>query len=231
MDKTKILVVDDHQMFRAGIANLLNKESEFEIVGEAANGDEAVNMALEFMPDVILMDIELPVLDGFAATEKIREKNPKAKILALTSFESEECIMRILKAGARAYIQKAAQFDELVLAILTVAKGSSYFTKEVSAKLFARLDKMEASPVEAQVQKITISSRELEVVKYVAKEMTNKEIAARLFISPRTVETHRRNIIQKLKVKNTVGLVKYYFDNLHEDETLREKQTENIHSL
>lgn len=215
MSKIRILIADDHQMFRAGIINLLKNEPEFEIAGEASEGDEAVRLAVCLKPDVVLMDINLPVLDGISATIQIIAENPESKILVLTSFEDEEFILKMLKAGARGYILKEAPFEELVLAVKTIAKGSSYFTKEISAKLFARLEQSEKiSQNRAAQEKMNLTKRELEVLEYVATELTNKEIAAMLFISPRTVETHRRNLIHKLKVKNTAGLVKYYFEHL-----------------
>ena len=223
MSKTRILIADDHQMFRAGIVNLLEKETDFKIAGEATEGEEAVRLALELNPDVILMDIDLPVLDGISASVEIVEKNPEAKILVLTSFENEDYILRMLRAGAKGYILKDAPFEELVLAIKTISIGSSYFTKEISAKLFARLQQTEpltSSTVPAKTRCVT--NRELEILKYVAEGLTNKEIASKLFISPRTVETHRRNIIQKLKVKNTAGLVKYYLEHFMQNGTRME---------
>ncbi len=214
MSKTRILIADDHQMFRTGIVNLLKKETDFEIAGEAKQGDEAIKLAANLHPDVILMDIDLPVLDGIEASVRIIEEYPEAKILVLTSFESEDYILRMLKAGAKGYILKDAPFDELVLAILTISKGSSYFAKEVSATLMARLERSSVATVpEDDTLWKCITTRELEILQFVVEGLTNKEIANKLFISPRTVETHRRNLIQKLKVKNTAGLVRYYLEH------------------
>jgi DNA-binding NarL/FixJ family response regulator len=227
MSKTRILIADDHQMFRAGIVNLLIKEADFEIAGEAAEGMDAVRLASELNPDVVLMDIDLPVLDGINATGRIVEKNPEAKILVLTSFENEDYILQMLKAGAKGYILKDSPFEDLVLAIKTISKGSSYFAKEISAKLLARLHQTEPDyALKEPPKKNYVTTREREVLKYVASELTNKEIAAKLFISPRTVETHRRNLIQKLKVKNTAGLVKYYIEHFPQNETLPDDEQE-----
>lgn len=212
MTRVRILIADDHKMFRSGITMLLRKEETFEIVGEASNGLEAVRMASEKKPDVILMDIHLPQINGIEATRVIKSENSNAKILALTSYEEDAYVINMVKAGALGYILKEAPIEELVIAIKALSKGNSYFAKEVSSKLFARISQLEPrvtgkNPV---TNKMSITEREFEVLKSIADELTNKEIAGKLYISPRTVETHRRNLIQKLKVKNTAGLVKYY---------------------
>ncbi|MEO1258774.1 MAG: response regulator transcription factor [Bacteroidota bacterium] len=215
MNKLRLLIADDHNMFRAGISNLLSKNKRIEIVGEASNGQEAVTLCSELKPDVVLMDIHLPVMDGMKATQKITAQDPEIKILALTSYEEEDYVVNMIRSGAKGYILKEAPIDELILAISTIAKGSSYFAKEISNTIFALLDKADASTsLKQKAKRLEITGRELEVLQYIAEEFTNKEIAAKLFISPRTVETHRRNLIQKLRVKNTAGLVKYYFKNL-----------------
>jgi DNA-binding NarL/FixJ family response regulator len=202
-------------MFRTALGNLLKMEADFEVVGEASNGIEAVHKAKELNPDVILMDIRLPFLDGIAATEKIVRENSDAKILSLTSYEDEAYVVNIVKAGAKGYILKDSPVEELILAINTISKGSSYFGKEISSILFAHLDHSPEDTLDKEeARKNAITNRELEVLKYIAEEMTNKEIGAKLFISPRTVETHRRNLINKLKVKNTAGLVKFYLNCL-----------------
>ncbi|RMG79412.1 MAG: DNA-binding response regulator, partial [Bacteroidetes bacterium] len=211
MEKIRILIADDHKMFRSGIIMLLRKEPSFEIVGEASNGLEVIRMANEKKPDVVLMDIHLPKANGIEATKSIKASFPAAKILALTSFEEDEYVVNMVKAGALGYILKEAPIEELVIAIKALSKGNSYFAKEVSAKLFARLSQPERKPNgHSSIKKPLITDREFEVLRAIAEELTNKEIASKLFISPRTVETHRRNLIQKLKVKNTAGLVKYY---------------------
>jgi DNA-binding NarL/FixJ family response regulator len=215
MNRLRLLVADDHQMFRAGISNLLRTEEGFEIIGGASNGEEAVQMAFDLQPDVVLMDIHLPKLDGISATQKITEAFPSIKILALTSSEEENFVVGMIRSGAKGYILKDAPIDELVLAIKTLAKGSSYFAKEISATIFSLLDRAEVVPTFKQkAKRLEITGRELEVLQCIAEELSNKEIAAKLFISPRTVETHRRNLIQKLRVKNTAGLVRFYINNI-----------------
>ena len=211
MNQTRIMIADDHRMFRSGIANLLRKEDAFNVIGEASDGLEAVLMARDRRPDVILMDIRLPKIDGIKATEKIISNNPDIKILALTSYEDDDYVVSMIKSGALGYILKDAPYDELVIAIKALSSGNSYFAKEVSQKLFARIENG-SSRLEAKqkAKDLAVTEREFEVLRFIAEELTNKEIATKLYISPRTVETHRRNLIQKLNVKNTAGLVKYY---------------------
>ncbi len=210
MSRIRILVADDHQMFRTGIVNLLAKEAEFEVVGEASDGNEVVRMALQLQPDVVLMDVQMPFQNGILATKEIVQGVPGVKILALTSFEDEEYVMNIIRAGAKGYILKEAPFEELMLALKTVAVGSSYFAKDITHKLFARLDYSDPVKPSTAPAHPAITVRELEILRLIAEENTNREIGEQLFISPRTVETHRRNLIQKLKVKNTAGLLKFF---------------------
>ena len=212
MKRIRILIVEDHQMFRAGIVALLNKCHEFEIVGEAENGVRAIELAKELKPDIVLMDIQLPIMNGVKASQKILKDSTDIKILALTLCAEEQNIVEMVKAGARGYILKEGTIDELKTAIKALMEGSSYFSKDVSPKLFARLNRKETNQkldIPKDLRRY-ITIREFEILEFVAAEFSNQEIADKLFISPRTVETHKRNLIQKLKVKNTIGLVKYY---------------------
>jgi DNA-binding NarL/FixJ family response regulator len=214
MSNTRILLADDHQMFRTAVANLLQKEAGFEIVGEAKDGEEAIRLAFELRPDVVVLDILLPNTDGIAATRAIISKYPDTKILALTSYDTEDYVVNMLRAGAKGYVLKEAPIGELILAIKTIANGSSYFAKEISTKILALLENIgRPSASKEPTVKSSLTEREMEILVHIASELTNKEIAAILYISPRTVETHRRNLIHKLKVKNTAGLVKFYLNN------------------
>ena len=214
MITTKILLADDHHMFRTGVANLLLKDTDLEVVGEAADGGEAIRLALQLRPDVVVMDINLPVLDGITATRQILAEYAEAQILALSSFESEDYVANMLHAGAKGYVLKEAPIEELVLAIKALANGNSYFAKVNSMKIRALAENNgRPSASKAPAEKSTLTERELEILEHIAAEQTNKEIAALLFISPRTVETHRRNLLHKLNVKNTAGLMKLYLRN------------------
>ncbi len=214
MSTTRILLADDHQLFRMGVANLLQKEKGFEIVGEAKDGDQAVQMACELKPDVLVLDIHLPGIDGIAAAKQILEVCPDAKILALSYDETEAYVVNMLKAGAKGYILKDTPFEELVLAIKAIANGSSYFSKEITTKILAVLENFGRPSASKEPSfKSSLTEREMEILQHIAAERTNKEIASMLYISPRTVETHRRNLIHKLKVKNTAGLVRFYLGN------------------
>lgn len=219
MSQTRIVLADDHQLFRAGVANLLQKEEGFEVVGTAKDGEEAIRLARQLQPDVIVMDIHLPGSDGISATRQILSEFPDAKILALSNFETEDYVVNMLRSGAKGYILKEAPMEELVLAIKTIANGSSYFAKEISMKILALLENIGLpSASKEPSEKSSLTEREMEILELVAAEMTNKEIAALLYISPRTVETHRRNLIQKLKVKNTAGLMRFYLSNFQRKE-------------
>lgn len=217
MTKTKILIAEDHQMFRKGISTILNKLESFEIIGEASNGQEIVDLADRLNPDVILMDVHLPDFSGEEATYRILRKYPQVKILGLSAEDSEEAVVNMVRAGAKGYVLKDSSIDELVLAIKSLKGGNSYFSERVSSKLLSRLDHTGSLHENDKGKaKKRLTNREAEILKFITEELTNKEIADRLFISPRTVETHRRNLIHKLKVRNTVGLVKYYMNMVTE---------------
>ncbi|MEL6864395.1 MAG: response regulator transcription factor [Bacteroidota bacterium] len=214
MTHTRILIAEDQEMFRMGMVALLDRTETLSVVAEAANGQEAIQKCLEALPEIVLMDIQLPLLNGIEACKSILEKCPNIKILALTQCEEEEQIINMMKAGAAGYILKDAGTAELKTAIQTLAQGGNYFSQKVSGKLFGQLKSGKQSRDHSRPPHQTLTVREFEVLRFVADEMSNKEIADRLYISPRTVETHKRNLIQKLKVRNTVGLVKYYLQSM-----------------
>ena len=211
MEKIKILIAEDHQMFRKGLVALLNNREDMEIVGEAADGVEIISLAEQVEADIVLMDVYLPQSNGLEATRTILQRNPELKVLGLSGVNEEKEVLGLLEAGAKGYVLKNTTIEELVLAIKALAGGNSYFSSEVSITLFSKLKNAgQEGPQLNRPKNLTL--RETEILRYISEELTNKEIADRLFISPRTVETHRRNLVQKLKVKNTVGLVKYYWE-------------------
>ncbi len=211
MGNLRLVIADDHSLFRMGLVSLLKKEG-YMIVGQASDGKEAIQVCREKEAEVVLMDIDLPEMNGIEATKIILEENPGIHVLALTWADQESTIIKMIQAGARGYVIKDAEMDELNMAIHAIAKGNTYFSHEAASFLIAHLNKRQG--IQRAVQKggkdWSITPREMEILQYIAEEFSNKEIAAKLFISPRTVETHRRNLIQKLHVKNTVGLIKFY---------------------
>ena len=218
MSKISILLVDDHHLFRYGISQILRKIDDFSIIGEADSTEKAYTLCSTLNPDIILMDIGFPDDSGVSMAKQIKNSF-RTKILALTSHEEDSYVVDMLRAGASGYLVKNASPDELVRAIRAIYSGHSYFSQNISKTIFQNTEK--ERKLNSKLKDFSITSRELEVLKYVSDEMTNKEIANKLFISPRTVETHKRNLMQKLKVKNVVGLAKFYFkisyqpDNYH----------------
>jgi DNA-binding NarL/FixJ family response regulator len=205
----RVLIVDDHQIIRDGVKALLNKVEGIKIVNEASNGVEALNIlkADSSTLDVVLMDIGMPGMDGITATKKITDEFPEIKVLALSMHDDESHIINMLQNGASGYVLKTIGKQELISAIKRVEAGQSYFTKEASAALLGYLSKKESTKRGAPSNKLT--KREIEILDLIANEYTNNQIAEKLYISPRTVDTHRRNLLQKLNAKNTAGLVKY----------------------
>lgn len=198
----KIIIADDHSIIRDGLKALLEKNSKFAVVGEAANGLDLINLLQTTPCDVVCTDISMPVMDGIEAAKQMSKKHPNLKVICLSMHEQVDYIKKMMEAGAMGYIFKDSSQEELQLAIETVYSGKKYFNQ----KLFDILLNDEKS---ASKNEVILSTREKEILKLIAEEFTNAEIAEKLFISVRTVDTHRQNLLQKLDVKNTAGLVKY----------------------
>lgn len=196
----RLLLADDHQMFREGVAAMLARESDLTIVAQTSNGAETVEAVRRQAPDIVLLDIEMPGLDGFDTMRQLRDR-PELGILVLTMHKSSEFIRNILMAGASGYLHKDADRATLLEAIHSIYTTGSYHSAE-TARLLRQVGKKD--PLESK-----ISPRELEIIRLIADEHTTPEIAEALFISVHTVETHRQNILSKLGLKNTAGLVKY----------------------
>ncbi len=194
--KIKILIADDHPVVREGLSAMLSKEDDIQVVGEAKNGAEAIKKANEFQPDVVLMDLRMPEVDGVEAMRQIRAANPGIKFIVLTTYDNDEYIFKGIEAGARAYLLKDAPREELFKAIRAVYKGESLIEPAVAGKV---LDRFAELSREAQAPDV-LSERELEVLNLIAKGAANKEIAAGLCISESTVKTHIQTIFQKLGV-------------------------------
>jgi two-component system response regulator NreC len=208
MKKLRLLVADDHKIFRQGITKLLEEESDMNIVGEAADGREAVQKATELKPDVILMDIAMANLNGLEATKKIKKVLPSARVIMLTMHKNEEYILQSFQAGASGYILKEGAVEELVSAIRSIYQDKSFLSPTISKTLIdAYLRKMETGKTETPFDLLT--DREREVLQLIAEGYTNREVAKALFISVKTVEAHRAHIMQKLNIHDIAKLVKY----------------------
>ena len=202
MGKVKIVVVDDHTLFRRGLVSLLSDMDEFFVCGEGSNGEEAVILVKELMPDLVLLDINMPVMDGIQALESIRLTSKEQKIVMLTISQKDEDLIRAITAGANGYILKNAEPDVFRATLLDVMKGNSVISNEMTEKVFESLRHARLS----QSQSI-LSDREVDVLKLMAKGDSTREMAESLFISENTVKTHIRHILEKLEVNSRVQAV------------------------
>ena len=201
-----ILIADDHKVFRDGITSILGEVEDINIIGEANDGREVINHLESINPDVILMDISMGETNGIDTTKLVKQKFPSLKVLVLSMHGESAYIVKMLEAGASGYLLKDAGKDEMIRAIRTVAEGNTYYSQRVSAAIVEHL----TNPNQPKKNKqIPLTKRELDVLRLIAEEYTNPEIAESLHISIRTVDTHRRNLLEKLQLKNTAGLVKY----------------------
>ncbi len=204
-NRIKLLVVDDHPVVRKGISLCLSKRENLEIVGEAADGREAVRKARELHPDIMLMDINMPQMSGLAVTELLRKELPGIKVLILSMHGNTEYVLRILQSGARGYVLKDAPPDELSRAIDVVHNGETYFSADVARVALNQFVRGNGDPNGTPA----LTNREREVLIHIADGLSNKEIACTLGVGVRTVETHRERIMRKLDIHNVAGLTKF----------------------
>lgn len=205
----KLLLVDDQALFREGLHTLLSIWDDLEVVGEASNGQEAIEATAKLAPEVVLMDIRMPILDGVAATRQLHALHPEVKVIILTTFDDDEYVFEGLRAGAVGYLLKDVASERLVEAIRAAARGESFLEPSVAAKVvaeFARLPSQVAPPSAAsskpQPLAEPLSERELEILKLIATGASNKEIASQLFIAEGTVKNHVTNILGKMNVRD-----------------------------
>lgn len=202
-----ILVADDHKVFRDGVISILEDLEDVKVVAEASDGREVLARLKEVQPRVVLMDITMGEASGIDATKLLKKDYPNVKVLALSMHAESGYIIKMLEAGASGYLLKDAGKEEMIRAIRTVDEGNTYYSQRVSSAILEHL----ANPAKSQKEKTaaSLTRREMEILRLITEEYSNPEIAEKLFISIRTVDTHRRNLLEKLGVKNTAGLVKY----------------------
>lgn len=213
MGKIKVLLVDDHQLIRIGIAALLNQESDIEVVGQVESGQNLVHVVQDLKPNVILMDISLEDGDGIVLTEEITRLFRKVKVVMLSMHVREDYIQRSIQAGAHGYILKDCPQEELVLAVKRANEGEKYFADEVSALMVTSYVNQVGDVANQKNNEVGLTKREIEIIEWIAEGFSNIKIAEKLNISNRTVDTHRTNILKKTGVKNVAELVKYAIVN------------------
>ena len=194
--RASVLVVDDHALLRTGVANIINQEPDLRVIAEASNGQEAIDAFERYRPDVTLLDLRMPVMEGVEAVRQIRERDPLAKVIVLTTYDTDEDISRALKAGAKAYILKDISADLLIECIHDVLAGKTYLAPQAAAKLAEGVTRVQLTP------------RELSTLRLIADGRSNKEIANELEISERTVKTHLGHLFAKLGVTSRTEAVK-----------------------
>ncbi|QIL76133.1 response regulator transcription factor [Hymenobacter sp. HDW8] len=205
----RLILADDHAIIRDGIRALLTEDAGLEITAEASNGQELLDKLATTPCDVVLMDVNMPVMDGFEAMLHLRRDFPDVKVLVLSMLDHPNYVVRMLNAGASGYVLKNADVAEIIHAIRTVASGRQYLCTEIGLNLLQQVSVSGPLP-EATTRKANdLSKRELEVLTLIAEGLTNAEIADKLFTSKRTIETHRQNIIEKTQAKNTAALIKF----------------------
>lgn len=203
-EKISLVIVDDHPLVLDGLVSRLERSDQVEVVGLANNGEEAIKLVEHIMPSVVLMDINMPVMNGIEAAEIFKEKFPNVKLLVLSMHNDREYVMNMARSGAKGYVLKSASADEMLMAIKAVHMGGVYFSPDIAKILASQPD---------SYMDDTLSSREQVVLSLLASGLSNKEMARELDISVRTIETHRRNIKTKLDISTTPGLVRYALDN------------------
>ena len=204
----RILIVDDQALFREGLRTLLSVQPDFEIVGEAGNGEEGLKMAVQTRPDVVLMDLRMPLMDGVKTTERIKSSLPACRVIVLTTFDDDELVFDGLRAGAIGYLLKDVSSNKLFDAIRAASRGEYFLLPAITAKVIAEFARIPRSnPNRAHDSAETLSPREQEIIRLVASGDSNKEIAERLVISEGTVKNHLSNILAKLSVKDRLQAV------------------------
>lgn len=206
---TKVFIADDHKIVCDGLKMILEHHPNLKVVGEAGNGIETINQCDKLAPDVVIVDIGIPMLNGIEVTRNILKRNPKTKVVILSMYGDEQTVMAAIKAGARGYILKEDASEEVVKAIQQVVEGRAYFSGQISSILVAELQKKEPPPDNMGALSDLLTSQEKKVLQLIAEGNTSKDIAKILFISTQTVRSHRKNIMTKLSIHNVAGLTQF----------------------
>lgn len=207
-NQISIVIADDHELLRDGFRVMLKKYPDIKLLGEAENGKSLIDLVQKVKPDVVLTDIKMPEMDGIEATRMLLKKNPGIRIIALSMFDEENLIIDMLEAGARGYLLKNSHKDEIMDAIRLVHYGQTFYCKTTSAKLVSMIAKSKFNP-HKKTPAPDFTEREIQIIKLVCEQLSNKEIADRLNLSVRTIEGYREKIQEKMEVKNTAGIVVY----------------------
>ncbi len=201
MSPIKLLLVDDQPLFREGLRTLLALHADFDVVGEAGNGSDAVRLARSLGPAVVLMDLQMPVMDGVEATRRLHEEHPECRVIVLTTFDDDEMVFDGLRAGAVGYLLKDAPSEKLAEAIRVAARGETFLQPSVAAKVVAEFARLSRKPIQASLIE-PLSDRELEILRLIGRGASNREIADALFLAEGTVKNHITNILGKLEVRD-----------------------------
>lgn len=219
MRKLRVVIADDHEIFRDGLVLMLNKQKNLELAGQASNGIELIELVNATNPEIILTDIKMPEMDGVEASRQILAKNPHRKIIALSMFDEENLIVDMLEAGAKGYLLKNADKQEILDAIQTVHEDNNYYCQRTSAKLATMIVKSKFSQ-EKKTSVAAFTEREIEIIRLICQQLTAQQIADKLFLSKRTVEGYRTKILEKMNVRNSAGVVIYALKHqlIHEND-------------
>ncbi|MFI5253602.1 MAG: response regulator [Bacteroidota bacterium] len=214
MKKIKLIIADDHEVVRSGLRAYFQNEPDIIIVGEATDGEETLDLVAKRSPDVVLLDISMPKVNGIDATRNIKKNHPGVKVLILTIHDNEEFVFQLIAAGANGYVLKDAEKKEIIEGVRRVASGDRFFSSRISHLLIEEfIKRINAEKISRVDSHETLSPREIDVLRGIAQGLTNQQIAEKLFISPLTVHTHRNNLMQKLNIHDIAGLVHYAIQN------------------
>ena len=209
--KPKVIIVDDHEMFRNGIKSILVLDEIADVIADTSNGEKFLDILNKVIPDVVLMDIDMPVMNGIEATKKAIEKYPKLKVLVLTMFGDEKYYVEMINAGVKGFVLKSSNKSELIKAIIDVSNGQSYFSNELLSKIITKIGKYKIPKHTKKT--ISFSKREIEIMQLMCTGISTNEIADKIYLSKKTIENYRVKLLQKTGCKNSIGMIVYAIKN------------------